>query len=265
MRKTVKKVIHRIKKIIKGFTIVELIVVIAIISALGSIVTVSVAGQVNKAKDSRVKAEITEMAKCISIYHSDQSTYEGYAVPANFTNVCSGSSYTISANGSSAFVIYAKLCSSNNYWCADSTGAVKQIENAPDSGVYACVSGSGGEDGLVSLADLSVSPNYSCGFNSVCFGISWSPANYPVQDGCSSQREPDKVCLDAQYDVGYGWVDDTNLEMYTLGSYTSSGGYGMGEPISSPCNVTYRLRAERQTPYSYSDWAYISWTDPNCQ
>jgi len=167
----VKKVIHRIKKILKGFTIVELIIVIAIIAVFASIVTVSVAGQVNKAKDSRVKAEISEIAKGVGMYYSDHSTYDGYTAPVSFSSVCSGSSYTLSANEASAFVVYAKLCTSGSYWCADSTGSVKEIENPPDADVHTCTSGSGigGEAGTGNCGEYpECSEGFICYNNSEC-------------------------------------------------------------------------------------------------
>jgi len=137
-----KRTVHKIKKIFKGFTIVELIIVIAIIGVLASIVTVAVTSQVVKAKDSKVKAEIYEIAKGANSHYFDYSSYSGYSVPPNFTSVCAGSMYTL-ARSSGTFVIYAKLCSNDSYWCADSTGAVKQIDNPPDNLVYSCISGSG--------------------------------------------------------------------------------------------------------------------------
>jgi len=321
-----KKAAHRIKKIFKGFSIVELIIVIAIIAVLAGIVLVNVTGYINKSKDARVKAEISEITKGASSYYADHSSYSGYSVPGAFVSVCSGSSYIISSNSSStALVVYAKLCASDKYWCGDSTGNIAQLDNPPDSGIYACISGSGsspsgcgsnpscssgytcynnstciqcnsnglcnsGEDcrcgdcvctsgtcglsgsgdffecvnGLTSLYNLSISP-YTCGAY-LCFNISWSPASYPTSNACSSQREPSAVCLGAQYNAGSGWVDDTNLEAYTLGSYTVMGGAGAGvtNAPTSTCCVTYRLRAEQQQQGLYSAWSTVTWNNPNC-
>ena len=140
-----KKRFHKLKKFFRGFTIVELIVVISIIGTLASIILVSVSSYIGKSKDSRIKAEISEISKGATMYYSNNFTYEGYEdTLSSFDAVQPGSEYTplISPDGTQA-AFYAKLATSDAYWCVDSTGSVMQLENEPDEGVYSCVSGAG--------------------------------------------------------------------------------------------------------------------------
>ena len=59
----------------KGFTIIELIVVIAIIAILASIVMVNVAQYINKAKDAAVKSSMAKIAQVEANYFSDNGVY----------------------------------------------------------------------------------------------------------------------------------------------------------------------------------------------
>jgi prepilin-type N-terminal cleavage/methylation domain-containing protein len=146
IHKKLKKTSEKIKLFFKGFTIIELITVIAIIGVLASVILVYVTSYVGKSRDSRIKAEISEIAKDAMIYYSNNVSYEGYAIPNSFRPVVLGSDYEFSTDGVNSYVVYAKLSTSNDYWCIDHTGAVLQIDNPPDEGVYVCISGSGGEE-----------------------------------------------------------------------------------------------------------------------
>jgi len=55
----------------KGFTIIELIVVISIISFLASIVLASVNGFMSKARDARRKADLRSLAIAIMMYQGN--------------------------------------------------------------------------------------------------------------------------------------------------------------------------------------------------
>lgn len=66
----------------KGFTIIELVVVIAIIAILASIVLISVSGYMNKAKDSAIKANLSTAQTTATVYLSDKSTSSGLCTMA---------------------------------------------------------------------------------------------------------------------------------------------------------------------------------------
>jgi prepilin-type N-terminal cleavage/methylation domain-containing protein len=75
-------------KKIKGFTLVELLVVIFIISILSGLVIVNMAKSRMKARDARRKADLYDVASAIEMYYSQKHIFPG---DANTTyNVCSG-------------------------------------------------------------------------------------------------------------------------------------------------------------------------------
>jgi prepilin-type N-terminal cleavage/methylation domain-containing protein len=76
------------KKSQKGFTIIELIVVIAIISLLASIVLVNVNGFMAKARDARRKSELVQMQKALIMYYADNGSYP--STPSAWWGTCSG-------------------------------------------------------------------------------------------------------------------------------------------------------------------------------
>jgi len=65
----------------KGFTLVELLVVIAIIGLLGSIVLVSVNSARAKARDTKRKAELRQIAIALEMYASEYGGYPSGAWP----------------------------------------------------------------------------------------------------------------------------------------------------------------------------------------
>jgi prepilin-type N-terminal cleavage/methylation domain-containing protein len=166
-----KKTFHKLKNIFRGFTIIELIVVISIIGVIASIVLVSVSSYIGKSRDSRIKAEVSEIAKEATTYYVDNFSYSGYSISDSFIPVSSGSDYVFLSDGVGTYVVYAKLTTSDNYWCADSTGATNQIENPPDIEVYACLSGSG-VGGVVcdnnGLCDSENENNANCSSDCYC-------------------------------------------------------------------------------------------------
>ncbi|MCX6721425.1 MAG: prepilin-type N-terminal cleavage/methylation domain-containing protein [Candidatus Staskawiczbacteria bacterium] len=67
----------------KGFTILELMVVLSIIAVLFAVVFVDVVKYINKSKDTAIKTDMAQLAYAAGNYYSDQSS---------FSNLCRNSS-----------------------------------------------------------------------------------------------------------------------------------------------------------------------------
>ena len=59
----------------KGFTLVELLVVVAIIGLLSMMVVISVTGAKAKSRDAQRVSEINSIATVLSMYHNDYNQY----------------------------------------------------------------------------------------------------------------------------------------------------------------------------------------------
>jgi general secretion pathway protein G len=76
----------------KGFTIIELVVVIAIIAVLSSIVTTGVNKYRAQSRDAVRKAELREMQKALSLYYADNGSYPStipFGCNSNWCGYCS--------------------------------------------------------------------------------------------------------------------------------------------------------------------------------
>ncbi|TSC93438.1 MAG: putative General secretion pathway protein GspG [Candidatus Berkelbacteria bacterium Licking1014_7] len=62
-------------KFLTGFTLIELVIVIAIIGVLSSIAVVMVSGQTKKAKDTKSVSDLKEMQKALNLYYEVNSSY----------------------------------------------------------------------------------------------------------------------------------------------------------------------------------------------
>ena len=79
----------------KGFTIIELVVVIAIIAVLASVVTALVVGYLAAARNGRRTSDISNYTKAMSMYYVDNGKYPG----ATGAMCCLG---TVANNGGDA-------------------------------------------------------------------------------------------------------------------------------------------------------------------
>ena len=139
----------------KGFTIIELIVVIAIMAVLAAIVVTSVIIYVGRARDTAVKADLSQIAKKLQIYYADNNTLKNFdlAPITAIKHPCTRGNFVVnlpSSDGVNAYAVYAQLCTtavSSAFWCIDSAGKNVQMSSMPtgtacvESGVYSCMPG----------------------------------------------------------------------------------------------------------------------------
>ena len=67
----------------KAFTIIELIVVIAIISILAAIVLINVNSIINKAKDAAIKEDMASFFRLALDYYEQHGNYGGFCAEEN--------------------------------------------------------------------------------------------------------------------------------------------------------------------------------------
>ena len=128
----------------KGFSLIELLIVIAIIGILSTIVLNSLSNARSRAYDSKVKQQLSSFRTAAEVYFSNQSP-NGYGPavlgpacsagifddfsPINGTpgiylavgNLPDGTQIVCNSNVS-AYAVKASLYSGNEYWCVDSRG-----------------------------------------------------------------------------------------------------------------------------------------------
>ena len=120
----------------KGFTIIELIVVIAIIAVLAAVVLVNVTAYLNKGRDAAIKGNMSGLMTNAAVY---------FDANGNYTNFCANSSVSAAlteakraygdVGGNTAdcnsnateWAACSQLKSSDVYFCVDSTGVKKEI------------------------------------------------------------------------------------------------------------------------------------------
>ena len=116
----------------KGFTIIELIVVIAIIAVLAAIVLVNVPQYINKGKDAAIEGNLAGILTNAADYmtsHTDYTTictYPSIAAAIAATDIASdtagGTVCSVKADDSAFCVCSPLKANSSQVFCVDSTG-----------------------------------------------------------------------------------------------------------------------------------------------
>lgn len=117
----------------KGFTIIELLVVVAIIAVLAAIVLVNVTGYINSSKNAAIRGNLSTVLTNGSVYYDTNGSY---------TSFCSNAYYTTPA----AAITNAGGAASCNVnvagtaWCACST---TKVTSSTPAGTTICVDSTG--------------------------------------------------------------------------------------------------------------------------
>lgn len=146
----------------KGFTLLEILVVIAIVGVLASIVLVLLGNAKNKSLDNKVKAVLNQARTQASIFYTTGGTYSGVCTSTNDTanpkgiygmvlsaaQVVGISSVTVNGTGSTTtatcntngttFAAEVPITGTGNLWCVDGTQKGKVETTSIGAGV-ACL------------------------------------------------------------------------------------------------------------------------------
>ena len=141
----------------KGFTIIELLVVVAIIAVLAAIVLVNVTQYINKGKDAAIKGNMATILTNMAVHYDSYGNYlagtpifvnsNAYTIPATaITNAGKVVSLGVSTDGSQACSCATLYDTTNSTYCVDSSGyknatntaCSTRCTNTPTAGAGAC-------------------------------------------------------------------------------------------------------------------------------
>jgi prepilin-type N-terminal cleavage/methylation domain-containing protein len=119
--------IQNLSKKRTGFTLVELLVVIAIIGLLSTIVLVSFGPVRNQARDTAIKANLSQMRLAAEIQYINDTNYSNALSRADYlaaqAAATSAGGTVTNSTTASAYCIKSTLPGGGN-WCLDSTGKI---------------------------------------------------------------------------------------------------------------------------------------------
>ena len=134
----------------RGFTIIELVVVIAIIAILAGVVLINITQYINKGKDTAIKAQVDQIRTAAADYFAaNNDSYTGMCpgdgttgcdqAESNITNLAGSGAYRHLKISSNSYCLSFNL-SNGTAWCIDSTGYAgsNDICNVAPAHGYAC-------------------------------------------------------------------------------------------------------------------------------
>lgn len=140
----------------KGFTIIELLVVVAIIAVLAAIVLVNVTGYINQGKNAAIKGNLTTILTNAAVYYDQFGNYTLFGASVGYTGPAAAAA---AANGNTVLT-YGLNTTTNNSWCSCSVIKTTTTESGTfcvDSTGYKavtatacttrCTNGAGGTNG----------------------------------------------------------------------------------------------------------------------
>lgn len=213
-------------KKLEGFTIIELVVVIAIIAILAAIVLTSVFVYIGKAKDTATKANIAQIAKELQMYYINNNEYTNFSKP-DVAFPCL-QTYWINSDTNN-FSVYAQLCTNNKYWCVDSSGEGAELTTVPATA--SCVEGEGSY-----FCSPACTPPETCQQDGSCVDTH----TYSCSGDCNSCRG---LGSDDYYNGGggcgeyklWGWGDASSC-CTNYGACTWDTGLNACAPVTGGCS-----------------------------
>lgn len=133
----------------KGFTLVELLIVIAIIGILSTLLVANFIGVRQRSKDSQRKADLRQMQSALELYRSDQGSY-----PTTIPNCPSGS----------AISLMTPDCSTSTY--------MQKVPKDPSGGDYSYTSNGTTYTIIACLENANDSEKDTNNVNPPCDGVS---------------------------------------------------------------------------------------------
>ena len=129
----------------KGFTLIELIVVIAIIAVLSSVILFSITLYINKGKDSNISGNLAVLVPAGEVFYNIGNTYERFCgsdvvknaisqIPQNPVGACPADNVAavccgVASDGQAWAACATEFANSSNAYCVDSRGIKKEISN----------------------------------------------------------------------------------------------------------------------------------------
>ena len=132
------------KKLAEGFTIIELIVVIAIIAVLASIILVSISNYNYRAKNAAIKGNLANLLRYGSVYYSNNVNYDGFCNDPKALTFLNAASKVAIPNPAAVCQCDTANCVSAKAWCAYSLSfAPSQGRTDATSSKVFCVDSTG--------------------------------------------------------------------------------------------------------------------------
>ena len=119
----------------KGFTIIELLIVVAIIAILTGIVLYNVTAWINQSKDASIQANLNSIQTNSAKFLDANQTYDGFCSDSSYITahdaIANISATTQTCNTTvSAFCACSTLkVTAGNVFCVDSTGIKKTVSS----------------------------------------------------------------------------------------------------------------------------------------
>ncbi|HBG88786.1 MAG TPA: type IV pilin [Stenotrophomonas sp.] len=102
--------INSLSRTARGFTLIELMITVAVVAILAAIAIPSYSEYVLRSRRAQAKADLVEIAQQLERFHTVQNTYAGATLPFEQSPRDGTARYTISLNGkatASAFTLQA--------------------------------------------------------------------------------------------------------------------------------------------------------------